>query len=284
MTERDKNDPGPLFDEYVVRDAKSLRHNISSAMASIAGFADFIEEDTRRLLTDAVETLAPSTLTQLLEKLLVIPSSVLGEIEESKLLEAVGITDVELLSADDRSRFGKVAEILTLLQRMRSNVHFIKLLIGTDKPHPDSFVLVSLHQTIRDTISAWSDRIAAARGTMTQELEAGNDVVSGDAGALAGAWSNLIENARRAAEKEELAIHIRTESNAESVVVTVSDTGSGIPPAILSRIFDGVSTTGGGTGLQYVKSVVAAHRGTINVTSRPHDTIFTVRLPLAREA
>jgi two-component system OmpR family sensor kinase len=73
-----------------------------------------------------------------------------------------------------------------------------------------------------------------------------------------------------------------------SAVLRVADTGPGIPPADRSRIFDRFyrvddSRTrdrgGSGLGLAVVHSLVAAHGGTVELSSRPGSTVFTVTLP-----
>jgi len=72
-----------------------------------------------------------------------------------------------------------------------------------------------------------------------------------------------------------------------SVVLTVEDTGEGIPDALVSRIFEPFFTTrshagGTGLGLAVVKAIVDAHGGTIAVATRAgHGTIFTVHFPSA---
>src|SRR6185437_16568214 len=72
-------------------------------------------------------------------------------------------------------------------------------------------------------------------------------------------------------------------------VLRVADTGSGIPPAELPRLFDRFyraqnararSNEGSGIGLALVRELVGLHRGTISVESTEHEgTAFTVRLP-----
>ena len=67
-------------------------------------------------------------------------------------------------------------------------------------------------------------------------------------------------------------------------VVRVSDTGPGIPPEHLEKLFHPFFTTkkhGSGVGLSMAKKIVDSHRGLIDVTSRPGEgTEFTVRLPM----
>lgn len=71
------------------------------------------------------------------------------------------------------------------------------------------------------------------------------------------------------------------------VVLTVADTGSGIPPHLLDRIFEPFFTTkepgkGTGLGLSTVLTIVKTHRGFVEVASEPgRGTIFEVYLPAA---
>ena len=67
------------------------------------------------------------------------------------------------------------------------------------------------------------------------------------------------------------------------VRVTIQDTGEGMPPDRLARVFDAFFTTkarGTGLGLAITRRIVVAHHGTVDVSSAPaHGTIFTIVLP-----
>jgi signal transduction histidine kinase len=73
------------------------------------------------------------------------------------------------------------------------------------------------------------------------------------------------------------------------VVVQVKDTGAGIPPEELPRIWDRLyrgdksrSTRGLGLGLSLVRAIVQAHGGDVRVESAPGEgSTFVLRLPLA---
>jgi two-component system, NtrC family, sensor kinase len=80
-------------------------------------------------------------------------------------------------------------------------------------------------------------------------------------------------------------ITLRTSCDASHVQISVSDTGCGIPPAVISRIFDPFFTTkpvgkGTGQGLAIARSIVQSHDGELNVESTVDvGTTFTIRLP-----
>ena len=115
---------------------------------------------------------------------------------------------------------------------------------------------------------------------------------------------NLITNAYHAVERSGGGIHVelmealleknrpiggRPLPNGKYALIRVSDTGQGIDPAILDRIFEPYFTTkpqgkGTGLGLSVVHGIVKASGGDIRVDSRPGDgTVFYVYLPLLQE-
>ncbi|MCJ8204738.1 ATP-binding protein [Pseudomonas sp. RGM2987] len=104
---------------------------------------------------------------------------------------------------------------------------------------------------------------------------------------LVGAVLNLIENAIQASAGEvRLKVHLYTRDNV--LRLCVSDSGSGIEPAVLARLgepFFTTKTTGTGLGLTVVKAVARAHQGELQLRSRSgRGTCATVYLPLFSSA
>jgi signal transduction histidine kinase len=100
-------------------------------------------------------------------------------------------------------------------------------------------------------------------------------------------WTNLIHNALQAMNHQgTLTIGIQHIHN--EAVVSVSDTGCGIPEDIRSKIFDVFFTTkpagvGSGLGLDIVKKIIQKHHGRIDVQSQVgRGSTFTVFLPYAQ--
>ena len=99
-------------------------------------------------------------------------------------------------------------------------------------------------------------------------------------------WTNLVHNALQAMNHEgTLTICIGKEGN--DAVVSVSDSGCGIPEDIRSKIFDVFFTTkpagvGSGLGLDIVKKIIEKHQGRIDLQSEVGvGTTFSVHLPYA---
>ncbi|MEM6592757.1 MAG: ATP-binding protein, partial [Cyanobacteria bacterium P01_C01_bin.73] len=101
-------------------------------------------------------------------------------------------------------------------------------------------------------------------------------------------WGNLIHNAIQAMERGGT-LTIATAQDRHSAIVTIADTGSGIPPEVQSKIFDAFFTTkrageGSGLGLHITHKIVRQHQGTIDFESQPGKTRFSVQLPLQQTA
>jgi signal transduction histidine kinase len=96
---------------------------------------------------------------------------------------------------------------------------------------------------------------------------------------------NLLLNAVQAMEDQGV-ITVRTFVRDGGVCLQVSDTGKGIPPALMDKIFEPFFTTkeigkGTGLGLSISSDIIHKHKGKIEVASQEHQgTTFTVWLPL----
>jgi signal transduction histidine kinase len=82
---------------------------------------------------------------------------------------------------------------------------------------------------------------------------------------------------------------IRAAQVQDKVRLEIADTGSGIAPELLPRIFEPWVTTkpagrGTGLGLSITRDVIARHGGTIEAASEPGRTVFTIELPAAGAA
>lgn len=139
---------------------------------------------------------------------------------------------------------------------------------------------------VRDTIEAMRASAEAA-GVRLEYEGAGIAMVMGDAFALGRVWRNLLQNGVEATGAGGVVSATVAAGDAHTIV-TVRDTGPGIPPAQMAHLFDEFTTTkrrGLGLGLAISKRIVEQLGGTIAVTSAPGSgACFEVRLESAPEA
>jgi two-component system OmpR family sensor kinase len=115
-------------------------------------------------------------------------------------------------------------------------------------------------------------------------------VVVGDAARLHQVIVNLVTNARtHTPDGTRIRVGIDRAADGRGVDLVVADTGQGIPPEFLPKLFERFaradssrSRTAGSTGLglAIVDAVVQAHGGSVSVSSEPGNTVFTVHLPV----
>jgi two-component system OmpR family sensor kinase len=112
-------------------------------------------------------------------------------------------------------------------------------------------------------------------------------VVTGDPARLHQVLANLLANARTHTP-EGTNVFVSLDIEGSLAVARVRDDGPGIASDVIDTIFERFSrgaesrsraAGSTGLGLAIVSAVVGAHAGTISVTSRPGDTVFTVALP-----
>jgi two-component system OmpR family sensor kinase len=113
-------------------------------------------------------------------------------------------------------------------------------------------------------------------------------IVEGDEHRLHQVVANLLANAR-IHTPEGTRVTAALGSLEGRAIVTITDTGPGIPDDIKPVLFERFAradtsrsraTGSTGLGLAIVSGVVAAHRGRVTVSSRPGETVFTISLPL----
>ncbi len=145
-------------------------------------------------------------------------------------------------------------------------------------------------RAVRDVVEAMQPLADAAGVTLTLDAPDGDAcIVDGDVFALGRVWRNTILNALQAtAPGGSVVVEVTggNDHDAERVHVRVRDTGCGIPPDRLPRIFDDFVTTkrrGLGLGLAICKKIVEQLDGTITVSSLV-GTGTTFDVSLARSA
>ena len=157
---------------------------------------------------------------------------------------------------------------------------------------PDEpFVSLDLNSVVNDSVAItqprWEER--AAKGGLPLRMELGLPAipaVMGRPSELNEVVTNLILNAIDAMPEGGV-LSIRTGvERGDSVILTMADTGTGMPEAVRKRVFDPFFTTKGelgtGLGLSVSYSIVKRHNGEMRVDSQVgRGTTFTIVLPVA---
>jgi signal transduction histidine kinase len=180
-----------------------------------------------------------------------------------------------------------------------SAIELIRNLLGFARPGQSVSRAMRLEAAVRPVVEM-ATRTFHPGIALRSDLDSSRALVMGDGSQLEQMLMNLVINARDAITGPgEVVVRTRTRTvdagepstfaPGRYVVLEVSDTGSGVPPAIRDRIFEPYFTTktqgaikGTGLGLATVHGIVEAHHAVIEVLdNEPRGTTFRVTFPYA---
>lgn len=188
---------------------------------------------------------------------------------------------------------GDSSQLLEIMREEATRLErLVRELLDFAKPLAPSLESEALHPLLLGAVDAATRELGPA---VVPPIEV---VVSADlphawvdASMIRRAVVNLVVNAVHAAGQTGH-VEVRAAPGARGqrrvVHLTVSDSGAGIPPAVLPRVFEPFFTTkatGTGLGLAVVKSIVESHAGEITLESKTgHGTVVSIYLPFAPES
>ncbi|MDR3706776.1 MAG: PAS domain S-box protein [Capsulimonadaceae bacterium] len=206
----------------------------------------------------------------------------------SRLRDAMEVADIEYITQEipaaiDQSLEG-VERVANIVRAMKEFSH----------PGQEEITAIDLNHSIESTITVARNEWKYVAEVKT-DFEDNLRPVPCYPGAFNQVILNMIVNAAHAvadvvAGSNNMGlITVSTREEAGLAVIRISDTGTGMPPEVIARIYDPFFTTkpvGRGTGQGLAIShtvIVEKHHGTIDVTSETgHGTTFTIRLPIDR--
>jgi signal transduction histidine kinase len=162
----------------------------------------------------------------------------------------------------------------------------VNSLLNFSRTSSTSFGQVNLNRVIQETLSLLEHQLSKAGVQMRTELEPNLPAVQGNAGKLQQVFLNLFLNARDAMTGGGT-LEVRTWSEGAGVRVEVADTGHGISPEHIHRIYDPFFTTkaarkGTGLGLSVTYGIIQEHGGSIEVSNRRSGGAqFRLELPVS---
>ncbi len=198
------------------------------------------------------------------------------------------ITNEKVLVDPERIRYfaGMIKKENTRMNRQVEDILTIARL--DQKDFEFKWEKIDVHDLIEDAISGIKLQIEKRGGTINTQFNAGDASVITDKTHCTNVFYNLLDNANKySAEIPQIKISTKNKNN--GVLITVEDNGIGMTKSVQSKIFERFyrqtsgnihNVKGFGLGLNYVKAVLEANKGTISVQSEPgKGSRFEVFLP-----
>jgi two-component system sensor histidine kinase BaeS len=136
---------------------------------------------------------------------------------------------------------------------------------------------------VHDVLASFKVQADAAEVNLVGDLDNGVPMVDVDPARMRSAIANVISNSLRHTPAGG-SVRIGVSSAADQVIISITDTGEGIPAELLPRVFErfvkAPNSTGSGLGLAIVRDIVTAHGGTAEIESKPGSGT-TVRLAIS---
>lgn len=173
--------------------------------------------------------------------------------------------------------------------RMNKKVETILQIASLDKKEINfNYENLSLHSIIERAAETIEIHVNQKKGKINLQLEAENPVIYGDQEHLTNLVNNLLDNAIKYSP-EFPDITVSTSNSNGGIMMAVQDKGIGMTKSVQSKIFERFyrqssgnvhDIKGFGLGLNYVRAIIDAHRGSINVLSEPgRGSRFEIFLP-----
>jgi two-component system, sporulation sensor kinase E len=243
--------------------AASVAHEIGNPLNALDIHLQLMERELRKLKTATSPAVAPARGRNLMGRKRALTAPPPPHLEEAtqKLEKYVSVAKGEIT---------RLHYIITeFLQALR--------------PAPAKLVMANVNNVVQETIELLRPEIENRGISVEQHLDRNLPSVPIDPGQIKQALVNLVKNAIQAMTKGGQ-LTLATNRTSEGVVLTVADTGGGIPEEKINRIFEPFYTTkkkGSGLGLMIVQRIVREHAGRIELESRVHQgTTFRIWLPL----
>jgi PAS domain S-box-containing protein len=184
-----------------------------------------------------------------------------------------------------------VAEAVANVNQIISDGHrasgVIASIRGMFKKDEHAKGLLDVNAVIREVLELLHGELSSKKISVRTKLSGDHPQVLADHGQLQQVILNLVTNAIEAMSVNPLGSRVLNVSckpgQPDEVIITVEDSGPGINPKDLGRIFDAFFTTksqGMGMGLSICRSIVESHGGRLWASGRrPHGSIFYLTLP-----
>jgi signal transduction histidine kinase len=190
-----------------------------------------------------------------------------------------GALEVMKRQVSDLSHVEVLEEVLGQIGRLEG---LVRDLLAYAHPRSIAPVWLSVPELVDRVLRLHQDDIARAGIVVRRTSGSGSDKLHGDPQLMEQVFINLIQNSLQAMETGG-ALSLGTDREGGELIVTLEDTGKGIPASVLPRVFTPFYTTkhrGSGLGLAIVKKILEQHGGRIEIRSvEGRGTTVTIAIP-----
>src|SRR5947208_12348973 len=195
----------------------------------------------------------------------------------------------QLLLAEKRFPPDQRTAAETIYSEARRASRIVQNLLTFARQHKAEKILTAINQVLDDTLELRGYELRVRGIDVRREYDESLPDTMADAHQLQQVFLNLITNAEQAMERKEGHHHrltVRTRRNGDAIRIEIEDTGGGIPPNLIERIFNPFFTTkptgsGTGLGLSISLGIVREHQGRIWAeNAQQSGARFIVELPM----
>jgi len=231
---------------------------------------DWLEDHDVQQAEDLADTFVEFSISE--EDLDQIAETLSPEALSPVLRWAQRVFSTEKIVVEIREAAGRIAE---LVSSVKSYTHM---------DQDSSMEAKNIHEGIKRTLMMLKHKLKQKQLTLEKELDQDLPLVEIFPGEINQVWTNIIDNAIDAMPLNGR-LHLKTFRRHNNVIVEITDNGHGIPEEVINHVFDPFFTTKGvgegtGLGLEVSHRIIEKHRGSIDVSSEPGRTTFSVCLPI----
>jgi signal transduction histidine kinase len=251
------------------------------AVKRLAGFTRELEQGLVQNRHDLSETREQLRLTERVAELGTLAASMAHEIG-TPMNVILGRAEMLMQRTDDETMKKGLGIIAAQVERVTK---LMNQLLAFARRGPPNFRPVDLREVVKNCLDAVEERLCQHCVQVVSEHDEDLPQIHGDSDLMMQVLLNLVLNAVQAMPESGTLRVAAVREGEQHIRLTVADTGHGIPPDVLPKIFEPFVTTkergkGTGLGLTVVLGIVQEHGGSITVDSTPgQGTTFTLLLP-----
>lgn len=199
-----------------------------------------------------------------------------------------GIAETTLTGAPDLTAYQDMG--LIVLEECDRLAEMINTMLEIAQSESGVLVMeesdVEINSLLRNALDLFQPLAEEKNILLLSDLPESEVVLRGDKGRLQRAVANLLDNALKYTPANG-SVHLACNTTHQQVEITIGDTGPGILPEELPRLFDRFyrgeksrSSPGNGLGLSLAKTIIQSHHGDLTVESTPgQGSVFAISLP-----